>query len=273
MTQDFSGDVVEESTPGHLNSSPSLFRFFIWSHVVIAGLVAYIGGLFVHGWTTYLFFENWGLFWAFMAFSLPLFSELVAIVACFWWGVWFYVLAVAAIIVGMLSFSFADEASELMASKLGRRLFGVSAIALYTLLGCFGFFAVRAANLPRPLSVNDRQEIEDVSCAVCGVLKNCWSSDSAVMAGLVGAKDRLHREIADFDTVRSKEVKRAVDAYLRTYLLIERDSKAYFLSAEQSNPRFSLGVDTREAIGRLPLRMQATDAELEAEVQGAPPAV
>ena len=33
--------------------------------------------------------------------------------------------------------------------------------------------------------------------------------------------------------------------------------------------RFSLGVDTREAIGRLPLRMQATDAELEAEVQGA----
>ena len=62
MTQDLSGDVVEESTPGRLNSSPSLFRFFVWSHVVIAGLVAYIGGLCLHGWTTDLFFENWGLF-------------------------------------------------------------------------------------------------------------------------------------------------------------------------------------------------------------------
>ena len=55
------------------------------------------------------------------------------------------------------------------------------------------------------------------------------------------AKDRLRREIADFDTVRSKEVKRAVDAYLRAYCLIERDSKAYFLNAEQSNPPFFVG--------------------------------
>ena len=221
MTQDFSGDVVEESTPGRLNSSPSLFRFFVWSHVVIAGLVAYIGGLCLHGWTTYLFFENWGLFWAFMAFSLPLFSELVAIVACFWWGVWFYVLAVAAIIVGMSSFSFADEASELMASKLGRRLFGVSAIALYILLGSFGFFAIRAANLPKPLSENDRREIEDVSCAVCGVLKNCSSSDSAVIARLAEAKDRLRRRIGEYDAMRREKIQ-AQSKHLPVRLCVDR---------------------------------------------------
>ena len=187
MTQDFSECCVDESTPGCLNSTTP-FRFFAWSHVVIAGLVAYVGGLLLHGWTTYLFFENWGFVWAFMAFFCPLFGELVAVVACFWWGVWFYVLAAAAYIAGISSFSFVDEASELMASKLGKRLFGASAIMMYILLGCFGFFAIRAATLPKLLSENDRREIEDVSDAVCGVLKNCLSSDSAVIARLAEAK-------------------------------------------------------------------------------------
>ena len=231
----------------------AVFRFFAWSHVVIAGLVAYVGGLLLHGWTTYLFFENWGFAWAFMAFFSPLFGELVAVVACFWWGVWFYVLAAAAYIAGISSFSFVDEASELMASKLGKRLFGASAIMMYILLGCFGFFAIRAATLPKLLSENDRREIEDVSDAVCGVLKNCLSSDSAALR----LKRRQMNRAPPYWEIRRHAKRRGQsqsEGLPRAFALTERDSMAYVFGPEGFGAAFFPEAESAEAVESLPER-------------------
>jgi hypothetical protein len=100
-----------------------------------ASVVVYIGGLVLHVWTAYLFFENWGTFWSIVSLFVPPFGELFALGACFGWGVWFYVLAVAAIMVGTTSFPLADEAASRSSSRSARLLFVASAIPLYVLLG------------------------------------------------------------------------------------------------------------------------------------------
>jgi hypothetical protein len=249
-------ETTDESNP----TPSSLFQLLAAGHFLVAGMVIYLGGFALHVWTAYLFFTNWGTFWAIVAFCVPVMAEVAAIpLVCFWWGPWFYILAIASYLAALLPFGFLSSAEE----KSVRLFLGIAAIAMYASLGGLSFFAVRAANLPKPLSENDRREIEDVSCAVCGVLKNCSSSDSAVIAGLAEEKDRLRRRIGEYDAMRREEINRKVNIYLRTFALTEQDSMAYVFDPQVSERPFSLSAEAREAMELLPERMRSTDSELE----------
>lgn len=258
METDYSESSQEQSTTPH-HSLVALLTFLGVSHSV----VVYFGGFLLHIWTTYLFFTHWGVFFGFIAFFCPPLSELVALGCCFWWGTWYYILAIAAFLTGTLSFGLAEAFSERAVKWLL-----ASGLVTYILLASFGFFAIRTAIEPRRLSENDRKEAEDVSLATFAVLKNCSSRDPTVLAGLTEAKDRIRRRVDGYDNLRKEEVVRNVNVYLRAYALTARDCKDYLLFNESPDQRFVLSDETQRAIDSLPKAIRPTTIEVETEAKG-----
>ena len=84
------------------------------THLIIAGPLWYFGGAALHLWTAYLFYKNWGTFWAgVIALAFPFFSEVIAFWGCFHSGLWYYSLAVGAWLAALGSFLLASGCSFL----------------------------------------------------------------------------------------------------------------------------------------------------------------
>jgi len=202
----------------------SRVQWVVGGHRNVASCVIYFGGLALHVWTSHLFFTNWGTFAGFVALTLIGFAELAAIpLVCFWWGPWFYILAVATWVTAVVSLAlFVHPTLENAAYSPGTIAWTAAGI-MYVCLFSLTFFAVRAASTPEVLSESERREIKEVSCVMCAVLKNCTSSDPEVLSGVVEAKDWLRARMRKYDAPRRAEVKKTVDAYLYARALFERD--------------------------------------------------
>ncbi len=237
---------------------------WIWEvHIVVAGFVVWIGGLALHVWTAHLFFTNWGTFAAIVAFFSPPFAELAAIfLVCFWWGPWFYILAIASLVTAAMSIGLVCKAED--SAKLPRTLAWSVAISMYICVFGFSFFAVRDATTPKIVSESEREEIEEVSCVMCAVLDDCGSLDSETLSGVMEAKDRLRRKIGKYDAMRRGEVRKTVDAYLYARALLERDFRRFIEDGAGANRRFIVSEESRQAFSSLPAKMRlSADADMD----------
>jgi len=117
-----------------------------------------VGGLALHGWTAYLFWHQWGRVEGVIALFLPIMSEVVAALACFGWGRWFYILAILSWLLNFwclsLTATHAQENSRAFYAWL------VSFLILLSLLGAFVYFATAFATAPRPITLATEEEGE-----------------------------------------------------------------------------------------------------------------
>ena len=211
-------------------------------------LLCFAGGFALHVWTTFLVGDHWGPGWAIVAFCTPFVAEAVAMVACFWWGVWFYILAVGGWISAAVCLDLAERPG-MLASLV---------VVAVLLAGSFTYFAIEHAVGPRPVTAELRKELEDVSAAFCAVLTASTSADPVAATNMVEVKSQLRKKLADYDDNSKAEIRRWVDSYLRFYLLIVDDVRSHLKTQEQTGKAsFLISARTRQAMDGLPGRLKA----------------
>jgi len=174
------------------------------------------GGVALHIWTAYLFYHNWGAFWGIVAFFFPGISTLLACVMCFWWGVWFYILAPAAWVACACAAASLDE-------ERTRGFTIVAAIVLIILLASFAYFVIDYATSPDHLSEVELRQADDMAAVVCGILVDSVSADPERLTKLPKVKAEMRRQLSDCSDEMLGEVRRGVDAYLRVLALVNTD--------------------------------------------------
>ncbi len=225
----------------------------------IALLCHFFGGFALHVWTAYLYYNNWGTFWAIAAFIFPVFSEVVAFVLCFGWGVWFYSLAVAAWIGAVLVYTVVDAVDW---DGVDWRISAASGVLMILLVGSlagsFGYFAVGYAASPRPMTTDFQKELDDVSTAVCSVLNvssvTAFSAeDVKATAEVIEAKASLRKRLRRYDGAALARVRKSVNVYLLFMRLLQQDLTDCFRRRDQEGQaQFALREPTREVIEHLP---------------------
>ena len=250
----FGAERAEYNTAASTNPGGSVASVVIAVWMVVCYLVCYFGGLALHIWTAYLFYENWGTFAGIVAFLVPFGSEALALITCFWWGVWFYVLAVLAWLaaaVSLLILGACEEKGESAIIKVCVAIVGVIVMAI----GSFAYFAVGHARAPRPMTADVRAELDDLSYAVCAALNASLSDDPVASADLAEAKAKLRKRLKKCDGASKVEICRGVNSYLRAMYLLEQDIEAYARGNKEE--AFSLSPRTCEAMDTLPPMMKA----------------
>jgi len=219
--------------------------------VIAVGLCLYLGGFALHIWTAYLYYTHWGTFWAIAAFIFPFFAEAGAAVFCFGWGVWFYIISIAAWVGGAVSLALLEEA--------GRWKVSVACSFLMVLLvGSFGYFAVGYATSPRPMTEDLQKELDDVATAVCSILNASTVAafspeDVKASAELIEAKVSLRKKLPSYDHAALGRIRKSVDAYLLFMRLLQEDLRDYMRRRDQgAQGEFALREATREVIEQLP---------------------
>ena len=228
----------------------SVGRFFRAVSLGLGIFIAIFGAIGIHIWITYLFYHNWGEFSAFLAFFIPPLGEIAALVFCFGWGVWFYVLAAAAWIVACYCASGAEDE---------RRAPAVSVAALLLFVGLcasFGYFAYDHATAPTRITGELRQELDDVTFAVCATLMGSASDDPLTATDVAKAKAKLRTRLREYDETSRAYVRRSVDAYLRCLHLVFDDMETY-LAADDVDASFAFSEKTSKAWDDAPLRIRA----------------
>jgi len=218
----------------------------------VAGLALSVGSIALHLWTTYLVYDNWGTFWGIVAFFSPPFVEVVACVACFWWGMWFYLLAPLTLLTGLICFYTAQEHSRKIAWV------AITLIAFVATGAAFGYLLVGHYLGPTRITPKLRAELEQVGVAVCSVLAGSLSNDPLEMAQLAEAKSSLRERLAECDDAELAEVRQTVHAFLRFVYLLQGDFTSHLENANKdSTSDFTMQEGTRKAMEALPARFRA----------------
>lgn len=228
----------------------------------IGGLLLFLGGLALHIWTAYLFYQHGGLFWGVMALFFPPLSEIVALVLCFWWGVWFYVLAIAGFLAGAACFGLGGDAGESPRSSLAALVAAVlSALAL---AGSFGYLAVGYARAPEAITLEDRKHVDDLAVATCSVLNAAMSDDPDVASRVPEGKARLREGIPKCPQDLKPVLRAKVDSFLRVFALLHNDVEIYARALGRAgSPVFQVSDRTRSAMNKLP---EPIRADIEAQI-------
>ncbi len=221
--------------------------------LVVSGFVAYAGGFAIHVWVTHLAYTHWGTFWAIIAFCAPVFAELVALVACFWYGVWFYVLAAACWVCSMVCAGIAGE------DNAGSPK-GATAVLILVLLlgGSFGYFAWEYATAPVVITAEMRQELDDTAAAVCFIMISSESGDPLAAAKRPEAKARLRSHLAEYGDDQMATVRQGVDSFLLFFALLYQDMLSQVEKAQAGmSTKFAISAQTEAALEDLPRDMKA----------------
>lgn len=263
-------DYAEESLgywqEGQSERPALLTKFMTGASMVLGFLLVIGGGLAIHIWTTYLFYEHWGTsenwsrLWAIIAFVSPFLAESVALVACFWWGVWFYILAIGVWFLGFAWMGIAEYEVKL-------EWFAALLATTLLLVGGFGYFAVDYAISPRPMTAELRKEIDDTATAVVFVISASVSKDPLDAARLPEAKVEIRKRLGKYDDASVTEIRRLVDGHLRFLSLLIQDMTIH-LEKRQANPtaRFEIGARTHKALDSLPERLK-TEIEESGQIE------
>jgi len=226
--------------------------------LVIMGIITpiiWLGGIALHLWTTYLFYDNWGTFCAIMALLIPVLAELVALFACFWWGLWFYVLAVAAYLAswGFVTCVVVAKGTGKPAPVLAVLVVLVLIIALPV---SFTYFAYSYAVNPKPITSALRERLEDDATTVIFILLNQLSDEALDAAKVAEAKSRLHRRTRNYGPAAMDHLCAIVDGFLRLNHSIQCDFVNYVAQARKdSHFNFSVSEKTRRLRSALPVRL------------------
>jgi len=238
---------------------PRWLRLLVGTHFVTTGLLLYWGGTALHLWTGYLFYKNWGSFWAgIIALGLPVFSELIGLVGCLHSELWYYSLAVGAwcAALGSLCILVNKEQEDPLDFRdwtaTRRLLFAAAAAAMYAFLGSFCFFAARDAFGQKSLSEDQRQEAEDAATSFYLVTLSAVSFEPDATARASKAKAELRSTLAEFNAAQLAEIDRHVRAIFRSEAILSRDFGLFLLDGEPLRHHFSESSELREAISTLP---------------------
>jgi hypothetical protein len=214
----------------------------------IASVIVYAGGFALHIWTCYLFFNHWGGFWGIAAFFFPFLCELVALVACFFWGAWFYILAVILWLISLPGIALAGE------GKRQGKVALIWLLAATSLSLVFIYFAWAYAVAPARLTPELRKELDEVATAIVVTMRSAASDDALSATQVAEAQPILRRRIQKYDTRAVDEIRRSVDAFLVSEELLFNDTVVFLAGAGPGDrpPQFRLGEKTREALGALP---------------------
>ncbi|HUS45999.1 MAG TPA: hypothetical protein VM219_08215 [Phycisphaerae bacterium] len=219
--------------------------------VAVVIVMMYFGGLVLHIWTSALFWDRWGPFWGVIAFCSPVFAEAVAAFACFWWHVWYYVLAIALWLASMGAMAFTEEGPAL---RFRSALF-IGWICLIGVLSVgLGHYAWRYSLGPTSPTANDRAQLEDCALAVVASIHASASDDPSALADLVTAKESLKDTIQGYDRVSLDELCAIVNEYLRFERSLQNDLQAYMeeLSRTGKASKFTVSERTRQIVDKLP---------------------
>ena len=188
--------------------------------VTICVIGCYIGILALHFWTTYLFHEHWGPFWGFIVFFMPPLGEIVALFTCFWWGVWFYVLAVAAGVTTLFG---------IRIDECGRKAQVIWLAVMLTLVCSFSYFAWGHAFGPKSITAELREELSDCASAVVVIMQSAADTgDPQSATALALAKPRLRKRLKRCDKAEIDEICRVVNAFLAFEASSTNDLMKYF---------------------------------------------
>ena len=247
VVQRIRDDVYAEKVP----PQSTLCQLLRIALVCTGGLLGICGALALHAWTVYLFYTHWGAFYAIMAFLTPPLGELVALVACFWWNAWFYVLAVLGLFSALICGGLSGDVEE--KPTTGLAFLGITLI----LGGAFTYFAIDSARRPRVLTQAMRREVEDISRVICIAISLSSSTEPVVLAKLTEAKAILRKRLGKYDRSTKAEIRQVVDAYLRAICFLQEDM---ILCAQRNSQRdsdgpfddFKISERTRRAFAVLP---------------------
>ena len=235
-----------------------LFQILGILAIILGGMIIWVGGLALHCWTAYLFFEHWGIFWAFAAFCMPFLAEAAVFIACFSWGMWFYSLAIATWIVGGICFSFAT-------SEDWPRVALIFFIATILLLCGFVYFAVDHAVSPQPISENRQKELGDIASAICVVFSSSRLDDAANAVRLVEAKTDIQKFLGKCTENEKDVIRKQVDTYLIFDYMFSEDLAEYMIDKMNGIDRkFVLSEPVIEIMKSLPEKIRVKFGSVDA---------
>jgi len=175
------------------------------------------GSLAIYIWTVYLFFEHWGTFWGVMSLLTPGLAQLVAMFTCVGWGVWFYIIAIAA------WFSCLGGGLTLMSSDMGRAAKVIMPSIALALVGTFAYFAYEYAVSPTPRTAELSKRLEDDAVLAIDIITNGKSRDPLVSAKCAEARSIFRKRTADYDKSDMAEIRRLVDAAFALKWSVQND--------------------------------------------------
>ena len=212
--------------------------------------LGYFGALALHIWTCFLVYYHWGEFCALLAFFSPFFSEAVVLVACFWWGVWFYSVAVVLLLTLFLGGMTLSETPERDSTHFGAACV-CWAVALVLLSAVFGYSAREYAITPRPMTAEFQRELDDVSAAVVQIIAG--EKDSARAAQMPEAKAILRKSLKKYDERSLDEICRQVNTFMLVYRCSIKDSKIFINEvANTPGAKYKDSAETKAALAAMP---------------------
>ena len=225
---------------------------------VLAGIVSIVGGFFMFVWSLSLIFENWGLFYAAMAFFFfP--AALVTVVMCFFWGVPYFFLAfvgwvAAAITMGLLT-------EEIAAKRVA--LVGLLAIVGFT--GSAGYLGWKDAITPDPITERIRHRLEDDALSVIALLRisQDLGDDAEATIKYNRARSMLREEFSEYDSAKMDIIVAVVDQFLQYEYLLEQDLKSYL----EGLLSFQKSRETEAALRKLPSIIQTQLAQVDRAIE------
>ncbi len=222
---------------------------------VVLFVIVYVGALALHVWTSVLFYQRWGGVWGFVAFCIPPLPELVAVFACFWWHIWYYILAIALWLVSLGAMPFVEKET---AFRFRLALF-IGWISLVGVLSVsFGHYAWKYSLGPTSRTASAQAELEDCAIAIMASLHASDSDDPSALASLVTAKKKLKDTIQGYDGASLNEICSIVDESLRFERSLQNDLRAYMeeLSRTNKTSKFKISEKTRQIPDKLPNRLR-----------------
>ena len=218
---------------------------------IVLGTIAALGGLAVYFWTVYLFGTHWGEFWGIIAFFCPGLAQLVAMFYCIGWGVWFYIIAIAAF------FSCLGGGATLMSSDIGRAAKVIMPSIALALIGTFAYFAYTHAVSPTRLTPELRERLEDDAIVAIAIIFSTTSEDPKDIASGAEAKSIFRKRTADYDKTTMAEVRRIVNSTLVLRRSLQKDVLQWLerWSTDRSRP-FTLSDRSLRLHKALPQRIR-----------------
>jgi hypothetical protein len=220
-------------------------------------LVLLAGGFALHVWTFTLFYRRWGLFWAAAFFCSPPMGEVVAVFACFWWHIWYYVLAIAVYVVSLGGFYFLQEDADL---PFRPGLFAGWVCLVCILSVSFGHYAWKYSLGPTLRSAADQARLEDSALAVMACLHASASDDPCALTDLLAVKKRLTEQVRGYDKGSLDDLCAMVDQCLRYERSLQKDILGYMVDLPRTGKtsKFTIGLETKQALDQLPDKVRAS---------------
>ena len=202
-------------------------------------ICAWPGAFALWMWSCYLIYHHWGIFLALVAITVFPFAAVV-VFTCFFWGVWYYILGVAAVITSLLGLSTLEDSTHAKVYAV------ISPALVLALAGAFAYFAWQDIITPDPVTRTVQKELREHATQVVTLLRasNESDSDPELAVELNKAIRELRDEIQDYDALRMNELIRMVNDFLIYERALEKDLVRYLENLAPGEPWSSNLVTT-----------------------------